>query len=193
MQLQLRPEVLSQNHAHIHPAKRVGFNHHLPCPERGRHVARAIGISPAHNDSGRIGQRIGVAEKDHVQSLCPEYPGGGAGCSLSLSSVQHLDLQPAFRGRRRRMSGRVIAPGGPKEETSSGRESNDRRSQRESAPVATRLFQNRSVGSRMGHPDLTVWRRRARATSRRTPAGSSGSRSASSARRSRSKGRPGSR
>ena len=58
---------------------------------------------------------------------------------------------------------------------------------------ATRLFQKRTVGSGMGQPEVTSRESRIWATSRTTPAKSSGRRRASSARRSRLDGRPGSR
>jgi len=96
MHLQLRPEVLSQNHTHIHPPKRVGFDYHLPRPQRGSDVARALRVSPAHDDLGGIGQRIGVAEKDHIKAMAPEHPGGGTRRALSPGSVQHLNLHPAL-------------------------------------------------------------------------------------------------
>jgi hypothetical protein len=44
-------------------------------------------------------------------------------------------------------------PGSRPKETESRREDQERGDECELAPVATRLFQNRTVGSRTGHPD----------------------------------------
>ena len=85
----------------VHPPERVGLDHHLPRSQRPSHVAGPARIAPAHEDPGRIRQRIGVAEKHHVQSLTPQHPGGGPGRSLPPGPVQHLDLHPTrWAGRK---------------------------------------------------------------------------------------------
>ena len=51
MNFKARPEIVSQNDAHIHPPERVGFHYNLPCAEHSRYSAGPVRITPANNDS----------------------------------------------------------------------------------------------------------------------------------------------
>jgi hypothetical protein len=51
--------------------------------------------------------------------------------------------------------GRLLRGVVPQQKTAPYRQQQESRAQREPEPAAVRLFQNRTVGLRMGHPDLT--------------------------------------
>jgi hypothetical protein len=152
MNRQPGPKVVAEDDAHVHSAEGIGLDHHLPRAECLGYVARLIGVSPPHDDPGGIRHRIRVAQKHHVQSLAAEHPGCRAGGALPAAPVQHLDLYSAGgQGHRKCTRGPRLGSG--PEETECQREDHDGRNEGELAPVATRLFQNRTVGSRTGHPD----------------------------------------
>lgn len=152
MNRQPGPKVIAEDDAHVHPAEGIGLDHHLPRAECLGHVARLIRISPPHDDPGGICHRIRVTQKHHVQSLAAEHPGGRASGALPTAPVQHLDLHFAV-GRGHRDCVRGPRLGSRPKETESRPEDHERRDECELVPVATRLFQNRTVGSRTGHPD----------------------------------------
>ena len=152
MNRQPGPKVIAEDDAHVHPAEGIGLDHHLPRAECLGHVTGLIWISPPHDDPGRIRHRIRVAQKHHVQPLPAEHSGCRASGTLPAAPVQHLDLHSTGRrGHRKRMRRLRLGPG--PEETECHREDYEGRSECELGPVATRLFQNRTVGSRTGHPD----------------------------------------
>lgn len=187
------PEVVSQDHAHIHPPERIGLNHDLSRTQYARHGAGPVRVTPSNDHPGQTLSRVGVAEEDYVDAVRAQHSGSGSRHTLPAGAIQNLHYETTLHRRNgdgalhdRFALGQVEVPAYRREQNDSGR-------QREPEPAATKLFQNRTVGSRIGHPVLTRWRIRVRATSRRTPPDSLGRRSASSARASRSNGRSGSR
>lgn len=155
VELGLRLEVLPQYHTQIHPPKRVRQYHDLPGPEGGCHVAGSLWVPATDYDLSRVRHRVGVSQKHNIEPAPPEHAGGRARSTLAAGTIQHFHHDPARRRcdlRRGGCLGTLV----PEEKPASGPEQNDRRDQREPAPVATRLFQKRNVGSRMGHPDLTI-------------------------------------
>ena len=148
-------EVVSQNHAHIHPPERVGLGDDLPRPEHAQYRGGPPGVAPANDDAGQRLRRIGVTEKDHVNTLGAQHSGSGSGDALPPGPIQDLDHEPPVEGRdRERVIGNRVGPVS-QQKAASGAEQNDCRAQREPAAVATKLFQKRTVGSRIGHPVFT--------------------------------------
>jgi hypothetical protein len=154
MNLQLRPKILSQNHGDVDSTEGIHLDPDRAGSERGRHVAGADGVAPAGDDLGRARERIGIPQEHYVQAAATEHSGGRPRCALAPSSVEHLDGDSLTRcGHERRSRTRHRFGGGPEEESSAGSEQDQSSTYRKPAPVATRLFQKRRVGSRMGHPD----------------------------------------
>ena len=184
-----------QHDAHIHPPERIRLDRHPPHPERIR--ARRC---PAPGSPRRTKIRVESAaasalpKKTTSSPRSPEQPGRAAGEPGAPGTVQHLHRDPAI-GRRNRVgvAGDTLALGRCQMEHERRHRGGEQRDQAGAEEPAARLFQKRTVGSGMGQPEVTRRESRIWATSRSTPAGSSGSRRASSARRSRSDARPGSR
>jgi hypothetical protein len=188
----MRPPVGPEQHADIHPPEGIGRYRHPSGTERLRHVPSLPRISPTHVDAGAVGGGTG-SEEDHIETLLAECPGGRAGEPRPLGAVQHLDSDPLARRRHRiGMSRDLFAPGRQQQRRQAA-EGEDRRDDYRGVGATTSRFQNATVGSIRGQPDWIRWVSRSRATVWRTEAGSRGNRSASSARCSRAKARPGSR
>lgn len=191
-----RPIVAPQQYRHIYPPKGVGLKLHHTLPQDLRHrLSRTTVASPGdHLRRVDLGAAIGISKEDHVETLPSEHSGCGPGQAGTRGSVQNLDqnaMLPRGHGvsmfdRRRRRQGRPQRNGGD------GPTQYAENDQRDDDGV-TREFQNRTVGSGRGQPDATICARRSPAISRSTPRESAGKRRANSARRSRSKERPGSR
>jgi hypothetical protein len=193
VQIQRRSEIVSQNDAHIHTPEGVCLDHDVTRAQHSRHCARPRRITSPDDYPSQDLSRVSVAQEHDIHSMRPEHSRSSAGDSLAASAVQNFHHKPAVYRRNGR--GRCDCRLAPtlEEERAHSDQQNDSRCQREPGPAATKLFQNRTVGSRIGHPLLMRWRIREWATSRRTPPGSLGSRLVRSARPSRSKGRSGSR
>jgi hypothetical protein len=74
--------------------------------------------------------------------------------SLAASAVQHLNHQTSFDGRNGVGLIRCRRALWPEQEPAEPGEQDYRSNQGEPDPAATRLFQNRTVGSSIGHPLL---------------------------------------
>ena len=195
MKLVLHPKVLSQNHAHIHSTQRVRLHQDPTEAECLLHIAAPCRIAAANDHPRRVDRRVRVAEVDHVQPMASEPPRRRARDARPGGSVEHFDRDPPF-GRRHRvgMSPNVLPLLGNEQHRCNGDGGGTRGGDQDALEeLPTRLFQNRTVGSRMGQREATRWTSRSAATSFSTPRGSLEYRSASSARRSRANSRPGSR
>ena len=181
MQRQPWPVVLSEQHGHVHPPKRVGCNRYASDAESFGHVPSLSRIALPDEDAGRVRRRTRGEEHD-VQAFGPQRPRGGAGEPWSPGPVQYLDSDAATRARDGiRMPGHLLGPR-PQDEGEDAQEREHRGQRQRDADDSTRLFQKPTVESRSGHPDRTTWAIRSAATSASTPAGSEGKRAASSAR-----------
>ena len=157
MQLQLRLEILSQHHAHIHPAQRIRRQHHAtdaePCP----HCSAARWVAATDENLGGVDHPIGISPEHHIQAYAPEHAGSHASGARPTCSVQDLDHDAVIGGRHgvgvtdyRFRPGRL-----EQHRTPAGTQQDAGRDQCEAEGVTARLFQNRKVGSGMGHPERT--------------------------------------
>ena len=197
MQRQYRVIVRAEVHRDVDPAEGIGALRDRAGPERPGDDSAPRSITAAHDDARRRRGDVGVARRDDVDPLLPQHPGGCAGEAVAAGRIQHFD-QDAPLARRDRVreprldAGRGVGIPAARRDRDAADDENRRADQRE-GDAETRLFQNRNVGSRIGHPDFTVYASRACATSRSTPREFWGNARASSARRSESNVRPGSR
>jgi hypothetical protein len=63
------PKIISQDDAHIHPAKGVGLHQNLPRPEHSSYSASPIGVTAPNDHSGQARRRVSVAEKDNIDAV----------------------------------------------------------------------------------------------------------------------------
>jgi hypothetical protein len=156
MNLQLGPKIFSQNYGDVDSAEGIDLDADGAGAKRSRDIASSDGVAPASDDLGGGRERVGIPQKHHVQPAAAQHPGSGPRRTLPSSPVEHFHGDSLARGRHERRSrSRRWLGAGAKEKTPAGYEQNQSYTYREPAPVVTRLFQKRRVGSRMGHPDST--------------------------------------
>ena len=154
MQREPRVEVVSENDTDIDSTEGIDIYPKGAGTECRQDIFRALRITPADQHLSKLREGVGIAEKDHIEALAPQQPRSSTRSALAPGSVEHLD-DNALRWRRRswRGAGRRLA-------MRSQQQKQCRRHHccryREAAPVATRLFQNRAVGSGSGHPDSMI-------------------------------------
>ncbi len=157
VQFQPRLEILPYHHAHIHPPQRVTLQHDAAHAEARTHCPSVRWVPTTDEDLSGIDQAIGVSEEHHIQPLMPEHAGRHASGARPAGSVQDLDQDAMVRGRHYiRMTHNPFRPGMLKQHrAAAGTDQDAGRNQCEAEVVAARLFQNRKVGSGMGHPERT--------------------------------------
>jgi hypothetical protein len=154
MEVQNRPKVISQDHAHIHPAKCVCLDHNRSSTQYRRHRSCTGRIPAAHDDPCQALRGISVAKEDNIHTVGAEHPRCRPCHSLAASAVQHLNHQTSFDRRNGVGLTRFRRSLRPEQEPAEPGEQDERDNQGEPDPAATRLFQNRTVGSSIGHPLL---------------------------------------
>lgn len=117
MNLEPRPEVVTQDHADVHPPEGVELDGHGAGPERRRHVASPNGVTAAGHDSGSGRQRIGVSQEDHIQSIPPQHAGGCPRGTLTLGPVEHFHCDPSLWSRDWSLSHRLGLGTGPQHQS----------------------------------------------------------------------------
>lgn len=157
VQLQPRLEILPQEHAHIYPTQGITIQHDTAHAERHAHGPAVAWVTTADDDLSGIEEPIGVAEKHDIQSLLPEHTGRHASRTRPAASVENLHLHAMIGGRYRGgMTHDRFRPGRLKQHRArAGTDQDAGSDQCEADVVAVRLFQNRNVGSGMGHPERT--------------------------------------
>lgn len=155
MNLGRAPEIGPEDDRHIDVAGRVPYRLHLAGAKRLPHALPHPGIAAAHQHHRGIDRRR-CRQKDHVEASSPQHPGTHARQPRRFGAVQYLDHY-AVRARRNRervaldqfrTAGQVIDRG--------GKASHDQeRAARlqDAGREATRLFQNRTVGSGRIQPE----------------------------------------
>jgi hypothetical protein len=157
VQLQLRLEILPQEHTHIYPTQGITIQHDAAHAERRAHGPAVAWVTTADDDLSGIEGPIGVAERHDIQPLLPEHAGRHASGARPAASVENLDLHAMIGGRDRvGMTHDRFRPGRLKQHRARAGPDEDAGSDQCEADVAAvRLFQNRNVGSGMGHPERT--------------------------------------
>ena len=174
MELAPVSKVETQNHAHIHSPQGIGLDHDAPESQRRLHIATPRRISSPHDDAGGVGRGVGVSEVHDIQPVPPQSPGRRPGDAGPGGSIEDFDDHPAIRRRHRvGVAARVL----PLRRHEKHRCHSDRRragagDQDPLEELSARLFQKRTVGSRMGQREATRWASRSEATSFSTPLGS---------------------
>ena len=150
------PEVFAENDCHIDAAERIGHDAYPAATQCGGDSAGAVRISSACQHLSQRRKRIGIAQEYHVEPLAAEKPGCRTRRALATSAVEHLHLHPLGGAYRRWGRGRPCPLISSEQQKSGAADQQGGAAQRKGAPVPARLFQNRVVGSSMGHPDSMV-------------------------------------
>ena len=147
-------KILPEDDAHIHPAQGVGLHRDFPRPKHGCYSTRPLRVAASNDHLCQTRRRVCVAEKHHVHAMRSQHSRSGPGCPLPLSTVQYLHHKTALH--RRNGEGMIGFRGalGAQQEPRYGYQNQYSGRQREPDPAGAKLFQNLTVGSRIGHPDL---------------------------------------
>ncbi len=69
MNAEPRLKILSQDDAHIDPAKGVGLHQNFPGPEHSSYGASPLRVTAPNDHSGQARRRVSVAEKDNIDAV----------------------------------------------------------------------------------------------------------------------------
>jgi hypothetical protein len=94
-------EVVSQDHRHVHPAKRIGLDDESPGTQSCSHVPPLPRVAPADHDPGELPCGIGVSEEHHVEALLTQHPGRYPREPGPSRRIEDLD-RDSMTGRRDR-------------------------------------------------------------------------------------------
>ena len=114
------PEIFSQNHAHIHSPKGVGFHHYQSLSQGPDDVSGAFQVAPTGHHQGGIHQRIRIAQEHHVEPLPAKRAGGSTGSPLAPGAIQHFDRDAPLRRLNRRRRTCLLLRFGPEKEPTTG-------------------------------------------------------------------------
>jgi hypothetical protein len=157
--VQLQPwlEILPHHHADIHPPQRITIEHDAAHAEARTHCSSARWVPTTDENLSGVHHPIGVSEGHYIQPLPPEHAGSHASGAWPAGCVQDLDQDAVIGGRH--CVGTVddlFRPGRLEQHRApAGAQQDAGRDQCDAEVVAARLFQNRKVGSGMGHPERT--------------------------------------
>jgi hypothetical protein len=69
MNAEAGPKILTEDDAHVHPAKGVGLHQNFPGPEHSSYRASPLRVTPPNDHSGLARRRVSVAEKDNIDAV----------------------------------------------------------------------------------------------------------------------------
>ena len=158
MELASRLEISAEHDAHINTPERVARREHGlgADPERLGDRSTSVRFAATNEHPSSPDGRVGVVDVDDVDPLLSQHARSHTPQALPPGAVQHFDDDPALRRRQRvRMAGDMLAPR-LEQRNDTGTDHQQSQNQRDAAAAVTRLFQNRNVGSRIGHRVWTV-------------------------------------